>query len=111
MLYEYYCNKCGVKKIEEVGFLCACGGEFKLAQGLNGFDPFTPYVSENMGKTPIWIESRSHREQLLKEKKLAILPYRKTESEGYRPIGKDGRKMTAHQYEVAQKRGLIMPKR
>ena len=31
-----------------------------------------PYVDENVGQRPVWVKSRQHRTQLLKERGLAI---------------------------------------
>lgn len=50
------------------------------------YDPFRPYVSENIGHEPVLIESRSQRRKLLKEKGLEILPEKKHK---YTIYGKD----------------------
>lgn len=41
---------------------------------LNMFDPFTPYVEENLGADPVFIGSREERKRLLKERKMEIVP-------------------------------------
>ena len=67
--FEYSCNKCGKDKVERVGFICSCGGEFKLKGGLNNYgDPFKPYVLENGVPEPVLIESRKQRDALFKER-------------------------------------------
>ena len=90
------------------GFICECGGEFKLDKSFNLYDPLTPYYSENLARTPILIESRSHRQALMKAHKVDIKPYKKQENEGYRPWI-NGHRMTEHQYQMAQRKGFVHP--
>ena len=109
--FEYQCDRCGVtKRTKDLeSFICKCGGEIKLKSKLNLFDPLTPYVSENIGPKPVVIESRQHRQRLMKERHLEIMPYKRNEYEGYRGVDKSGHKLTQHEHEVAQKRGLVLP--
>lgn len=109
--YCYYCDSCSDKKTTQTitSFVCNCGGTYRIER-LNGYDPLTPYYSENMGKTPILVESRGHRRQLMKDRKIDIMPYKKNEYEGYRPLDNRGHKMTSLQYEKAQKKGFVIPK-
>lgn len=104
--YNYSCDKCYDKKNSQTleSFICKCGGEFKLER-LNLYDPLTPYWSENMGRYPVLVESRSHRQQLMRERKLDIIPDKKYDKP--RVVrGKDGHKLSQHQIEVAQKKGF-----
>ncbi len=102
-MYKYACNKCGEVKKEDNGFICKCGGEFKLDGGIGSFDPFVPYWAEHLDTHPILITSRSHRKALLKHYGVEIKPYKKLAYSSYRPIGKDGHKMSEHEYQKALK--------
>lgn len=85
-IYDYNCPKCH-KKFEQVSdvdkrYEVKCPKCSTLATKLFTLkvtiaDPFRPYWSENMSRTPTYIDSRSTRQRLMKEKKIDIMPDRK----------------------------------
>jgi putative FmdB family regulatory protein len=111
-IYIYECLTCK-KEFETVSSVadrnktkCECGGETKiLIKNTNLYDPLTPYWSENIDKNPVYIESRSHRQKLMKEKHLDIMPYKKFEvATAY---DRNGHKMTQHEIEKSRTRGMF----
>lgn len=103
--FEYYCNKCGAKKVKRIGFICCCGGEFKLSHGWNLYDPFHPYWSENIGKKSVYLESREQRRKLMKENNLEIMPYKHIETAV--PRDKQGRRMTQHEVDKMRWKNFV----
>lgn len=85
MVYDYKCEKCeevfedvrmGIKDLtsEEInnGVCPICGSEAKriFTIGTLGISVFHPYLDTNMDSEPIYVESREHKKQLLKERDL-----------------------------------------
>jgi putative FmdB family regulatory protein len=114
-IYSVKCNSCG-KEFESFSHVekrndiqCKCGGSITIQifrQNVQVPLEFSPYWSENMSREPIYITSRSHRKQLLKEKKLDIIPYKKFD----RPkVVRDrrGHIMTDHEISKAQTLGMF----
>jgi putative FmdB family regulatory protein len=117
-VYECRCLKCG-KEFDGFATIeardtikCECGGAVqRLIGGVkNGLQPLTPYWSENMGKEPVFVESRSHRKQLMKERRLEIMPYKKIEINNH-PKDRSGHLMTQHEIDKSRRAGLILPSR
>ena len=77
-LYSYKCSRCGLE-IEEVRKMsehalekaCSCGGIFKQTLSLaNVSGDIEPYLDENLGEEPIFVKSKSHRRELMRERGL-----------------------------------------
>lgn len=75
ILYEYKCLKCDkitnkFRDIEDRDNCpqCECGGETKkIISKSKVHGDFMPYLDENIGDEPVWIESKQHRKKVMKE--------------------------------------------
>ena len=74
-LYEFECDRCGqvMERIFSIALkppacLCSCGGVATgiISGGANRRE-WEPYWDENLGDTPVLIESRAQRKRLMKE--------------------------------------------
>jgi putative FmdB family regulatory protein len=76
-IYDAECPKCGLRenvwgKVDEV-LVCDCGRKMKRLLSPTRINPdITPYLEENISQSPVFIKSRRHRAQVLKENGLAI---------------------------------------
>lgn len=76
-LYDAMCPKCGLRenvwgKIDEP-LVCECGLQMqRLISPVNVNPDITPYWEENISDRPVYLKSRRHRAQVLKENNLAI---------------------------------------
>ena len=76
MIYDYQCLKCGeiteaIRSVDERNNCpeCeVCGGETKkIISAYNVHGDLEPYLDEHIGREPVWIKSRKHREKVMKE--------------------------------------------
>ena len=73
-IYDYKCNVTGqvVEKIAGVDdekLTCQCGGKLERQFTIHytAISDMKPYLDEHIGDQPIWIKSRKHRQQVMKE--------------------------------------------
>ena len=77
-LYDYECE-CGkiterFGKINETNILCECGKQAnRIISRPSVICDLEPYLEENICDKPIWIKSKKHRKQLMKENGVAEL--------------------------------------
>lgn len=79
-IYVYKCSKCGqihedFRKMEDRKEGPECCGE-KTRQHYGNYHvigDIKPYLDENISDKPVWVKSRQHREQLIKENKVVEL--------------------------------------
>lgn len=72
-LYDYECKTCKnveehYAKISEITRECGCGGEMKrlITTNFSAVSDLEPYLDPHIGKEPVWITSRKHRQQVMK---------------------------------------------
>jgi hypothetical protein len=76
-IYDAECPKCGLQenvwgKID-VDLRCKCGRKMKRLISPVRINPdITPYWEENVGEQPVYMKSRRHRQQVLKDNGLVI---------------------------------------
>ena len=73
-LYDFKCQSCGQKhelyaKIEERNATCECGGNMDrlITSRYYAHSDLKPYLDEHIGDKPVWVQSRKHRRQLMRE--------------------------------------------
>jgi len=79
-LYDYSCPNCAkqsdiwAQMHEEEKPCPTCGATMmRLISGSNIITDLEPYFDENLDKVPIYVESKQHRKQLMKERGLVDL--------------------------------------
>lgn len=72
-IYDFEC-RCGkvsehYAKIDEKELPCECGKMMKrlITTRYNVHPDFEPYLDEHIGTEPVWVKSKQHRKQLMKE--------------------------------------------
>jgi len=73
-LYDFQCKKCTkveehIAKLEDRERLCDCGSPMErlITSRYYAQSDLEPYLDPHIGKEPIWIKSRKHRRQVMKE--------------------------------------------
>jgi len=76
--YDYKCTACGIVQERwhaiwecDLEHECACGGlQERLISAPSVNPDLEPYLDENLGHQPVWIESRQHRTAEMKRRGL-----------------------------------------
>ena len=76
ILYEYKCTLCAkiteaLREIEDRNNCPPCekcaGETKKIISKSTVHSDFTPYIDDNIGTEPTWVESKKHRKELMKK--------------------------------------------
>ena len=78
--YDFQCSSCGKVQeqfahIDDTTFVCSCGAMMTRIFSPPIYKPILdiePYWDENIAPQPILVQSRKHKEQLLKENGLKM---------------------------------------